>query len=248
MLNFLKPDLERNYVAVMAGKTDERREAIGRHGKSSEFTMLELSEAHPEGVARFLGRQLSEGQRYVGAGSQHTVIQEGGVVTKIHRRSVYRSEKFRQSLREQFVGQHAELHKYLGRQVVPQSTYVGTHPLNPSQRAVLSRQRAIDYEPIRLFSPIMPSIDMTELLRKELTYPGIVVELNALALRALKLCVQTKLLVDSSGPDKIVVDRDAGVGERVILLDALPFTNPQLPDYRRIVEELNMLADATESE
>lgn len=242
--------LERDYVSVMAGQADERRANIGEFsnvlGRRADLALVKVSEKRPRAVAAILGRHLQVDQRYVGAGSQHTVIGEGEVIKKIHRQSVYRNEGFRNQLANQFTAEHHVLRKYFGNFVVAQESYVAAHPLNAKKRAVVSEQAEVIFQPLQLFPAFKSGINLDGLVAAAATTPGITDELHSVATTGIRFFNETGLLLDTSGQHNLVLDVGGTVPE-LRCLDGLPISGGKAHDIVRIMGQLELLEEYTKA-
>ena len=242
---WVRDRLERNYAEIMAGHYADRYEYIKQipnlPGRMAELLMLDtLHRSSRHFVGQRLHLTLPEGMRYAGASSQYTDVVQDGVVTKIHRRSVRMSDVEQHALRQQHEVDHATLRRFLGAIIIPQTTYIGTHPLNSRHRAVLSQQQQVAVEPVRIFAGYKPEIDNDRLKELKAAHPGVEDALREFAQQSIKMYEEGGPLIDSSGQNTVGISE-----EGLVYLPGQPIPTPTDGDERRILGQLKALLRGT---
>ena len=246
--HLVRNHVERNLACILAGNTPERRANIQQTpspaARRLDGALLTWLERHPRRAAKWIGMDIPPGMRFVGAGSENTVIRVGEDVLKIHRASADRDAAARDAMADQHNELHTVLRSYLGETVLQQRTDVASHPFRRGVRVVISHQPWIVFEPLSFFPAHLPSIDSARLHHEMNDRPFLAAALHELASRGLLMHAETGLLLDTSGADNLVVVH-TDTGPELKCLDGLPIHTGKPHDTARILGQLRHLQELT---
>jgi hypothetical protein len=217
----------------------------GAHGIIARGIYKQTRE-HRNAAEKLLNAEAAmHGYRYIGSGYTATAYleQATNTVYKVDRDSLHMTPSQRHELAHSRTQAHNSIKSALGvGLVLPELVYVGEHPLDHHQSAVITEQPYCDPQPYKIFQATVPTVDPLQLAQVCSQYDGAHDVLSGFVTDSRRYYESEGLLPDTSS-ENLVLGSVRGV-PGLYLLDSGPIADDTYGARTRVLEQLFSLEAA----